>query len=123
MIEPFSTSIPGLRRLCNAFIFSKQGFQACFRHEAAFRQEIFFSLILIPLGLFLGETSAEKFLLAGSVLLLLIVELINSAIERVVDRISPDHHTLSGEAKDMGSAAVLLTVGLAILAWGIILLT
>lgn len=123
MIEPFSSSISGLRRLCNAFNFSKQGVQACFRNEAAFRQEVFFSLILIPLGLFLGETGTEKFLLAGSVLFLLIIELINSAIERVVDRISPDHHTLSGEAKDMGSAAVLLTVGLVILAWGIILLT
>ena len=122
MIDPAVNST-GLRRLRNAFIFSKQGFQACFRAEEAFRQEFYLSLILIPLGLFLGDSSTEKILLTGSILLLLIVELLNSAIERVVDRISADRHLLSGEAKDMGSAAVLLTIGFIVLVWSIILLS
>lgn len=112
----------GLKRLINAFLYSMGGFKATFRTEEAFRQEVILSIILIPLGLYLGDGHTEKILLVGSVLLVLIVELLNSAIERAIDRISFDRHELSKEAKDMGSAAVLLTLILAALAWGLILL-
>ncbi len=112
----------GLTRLRNATVFSAQGLRACFRTEEAFRQEVMLAIVLIPLGLWLGDSAAEKALLAGSILLLMIVELINSAIERIVDRISFERHQLSGEAKDIGSAAVLLTMLIVALVWGLILL-
>lgn len=112
----------GLSRILNAFVFSAQGFRACFRSEEAFRQEVFASVLLIPLGLWLGDTAVEKLLLAGSILFLMIVELLNTGIERVVDRISLERHPLSGEAKDMASAAVLLAVTLVVLTWGLILI-
>lgn len=112
----------GLRRILNAFAFSYAGFKAAWRTEEAFRQEILGGfLFFIPAGLYLGETAAEKAILAGSVLLLMIVELLNTAIERAIDRISFERHDLSKEAKDMGSAAVLLTLILALMAWGLIL--
>ncbi len=112
----------GLRRIVNSFIFSYNGLRACWRTEEAFRQEVVGGFLLfIPLGLYVGETPVEKVILAGTVLLLLIVELLNTAIERAIDRISFDRHDLSKEAKDMGSAAVLLTLILALLSWGLIL--
>ncbi len=112
----------GLRRILNAFVFSYSGFKAAWRTEEAFRQEVIGGvLIFIPLGLYLGETPAEKAILAGTVILLMIVELLNTAIERAIDRISFERHELSKEAKDMGSAAVLLTLALALLSWGLIL--
>ena len=112
----------GLTRLRNAAIFSSQGLRACFRTEEAFRQEVLLAIALVPLGLWLGNGASEKILLAGSVLLLMIVELLNSAIERIVDRIGTERHQLSGEAKDIGSAAVLLAMMIVVLVWGLILL-
>jgi diacylglycerol kinase (ATP) len=112
----------GFRRLYNAFFFSLQGFRACFRTEEAFRQEVLISLILIPLALWLGRNALEDILLVGSILLVLIVELLNTAVERAIDRISFERHELSKEAKDMGSAAVLLMLFLAGFTWATILL-
>jgi diacylglycerol kinase (ATP) len=115
--------VTGLRRILNATRYSADGIAACFRTEAAFRQEALLALFLIPLGLWLGETAAEKALLAGSLLIVMIVEIVNSAIERVVDRISDERHQLSKEAKDMGSAAVFVALVLVGLVWGVILLS
>ena len=113
----------GFKRLINAFGFSMQGFKAAYKHEEAFRQEVLVLALAIPLGLWLGDTSVEIILLIGSVLLLLIVELINSAIEATVDRFGGEHHELSGRAKDMGSAAVLVTTVLAAMTWLLIIFT
>jgi diacylglycerol kinase (ATP) len=120
-MSEFNTS-GGLTRILRAFGYSLQGLRAAFRHEAAFRQEIMLAVLLLPLGLWLGEGGVERALLAGSWLLVLIVELLNSAIEATVDRFGPEHHDLSGRAKDIGSAAVMLSIGLAIMIWALILL-
>lgn len=111
----------GLKRLFNAFFFSMDGIKATMRTEEAFRQEIYLSIIFIPLGLWLGDTAVEKILLVGSILLVFIVELLNTAVERAIDRISFEHHELSKESKDMGSAAVLFSLILMILTWSLIL--
>ncbi len=111
----------GILRLYKATLYSLQGLRAAFRHEAAFREEVFLSIILIPLGVWLGETGVERALLIGSLLLVLIVELINSAIEAVVDRISDERHELSGRAKDVGSAAVLIALINVIVIWSMVL--
>lgn len=113
----------GINRLYKAFFYSVDGICACMKSEQAFRLEIYFSILLVPMGLWLGQTHAEKILMIGSVFLVLIVELVNSAIERVVDRISSERHELSKEAKDMGSAAVFLSLVLWALTWVIILLS
>ncbi len=84
--------------------------RAAFRHEDAFRQEVFLAVLLIPLALYLGETGIERALMIGAVLLVLIVELLNSAVEAAVDRISLEHHPLIKRAKDMGSAAVMIAL-------------
>ena len=94
---------------------------AAYRHEEAFRQELLLSIILIPLALLLGETGVEKALLVGSVMLLLLVEILNSALEAVVDRFGEELHELSGRAKDMGSAAVLLAIVNLVVTWGLVL--
>lgn len=112
----------GISRLIKAFGYSKQGFAACFRHEAAFRQEVAASLLILPLGLWLGENGMERALLLGSWLLVPVVELLNSALEAVVDRVGSEHHELAGRAKDIGSAAVLLSILVAALVWGLVLL-
>jgi len=112
----------GLKRLWNATRYSMQGFAAAWRHEDAFRQEVLLALITLPLGLWLGNDGVERALLAGSILLILIVELLNSGLEAIVDKTSPEMHELAGRAKDMGSAAVLLSLILAALVWGAILL-
>lgn len=112
----------GIRRLINAFFFSLHGFKACFKTEEAFQQEAILAIIMIPLGFILGSTPVEKILLIGSVFIVLIVELLNTAIERAIDRISFEKHELSKEAKDMGSAAVLLSLIFAALCWGLILI-
>jgi len=112
----------GLARAWRALGYSLAGLRAAWRHESAFRQELLVALIVIPLGLWLGPGGVEKALLAGSWVLVLIVELLNSAIEAVVDRIGAERHKLAGRAKDLGSAAVLFTILLAILIWGLILL-
>jgi diacylglycerol kinase (ATP) len=120
-MSEFNTS-GGLTRIYRAFGYSLQGLGAAFRHEAAFRQELALAVLLLPLGLWLGQGGVERALLAGSWVLVLIVELLNSAIEATVDRFGPEHHELSGRAKDIGSAAVMLSIGLAILIWALILL-
>ena len=97
--------------------------RACWRNEAAFRQEVAATIILVPLGLWLGDSGIERALLVGSWLFVLVVELLNSGIEAVVDRIGPERHELSGRAKDIGSATVLLTILIAALTWGLVLLT
>ena len=94
---------------------------AAYRHEEAFRQELLLSIILIPLALLLGETGVEKALLVGSVMLLLLVEILNSALEAVVDRFGEELHELSGRAKDMGSAAVFLAIVNLVVTWGLVL--
>lgn len=113
--------LAGTRRLLLAFVNSWKGFKGAFRSEAAFRQEIALAVILLPLGVWLGRTGIEKALLLGSVLLVLIVELLNTGIETVVDRIGLERHELSGLAKDVGSTAVLLSFALLGVVWGFVL--
>ncbi|MFZ5770639.1 MAG: diacylglycerol kinase [Thermodesulfobacteriota bacterium] len=112
----------GLRRLIRAGKSSLAGITAAFKHEEAFRQEFVLAVVLVPVALLLGETGVEKALLAGSLLLVMIVELLNSAVEAVVDRVGLEIHPLSGRAKDMGSAAVFLVLVFAALVWLLILL-
>ncbi len=111
----------GLTRLRNAFGWSMAGLAAAFKHEKAFQQELGLCLILVPLALWLGKTGPDKALLAGSLFLVLITEILNSAIEAVVDRFGGEHHTLSGRAKDMGSAAVFLALANVVLVWVLVL--
>ena len=113
--------LSGARRLVLAFQNSWKGFIGAWRAEAAFRQEILFAIILLPLGAWLGRTGVEKALLVGSVLIVLIVELLNTGIETVVDRIGLERHELSGLAKDVGSTAVLLSLTLWAVIWGFLL--
>ena len=100
----------GIKRIFMAFGWSMSGLRWTFVKEAAFRQELLLCAILAPFGLYFGETGVEKALLLGSLLLVLIVELLNSAIEAVVDRVGEEKHELAGQAKDMGSAAVFLSL-------------
>lgn len=112
----------GLKRIINAFWFSMQGLKACYQSEVAFRQELWLSIVLIPLAFWLTESAVECMLLIMPIFLVLIVEILNSAIESVVDRIGNEHHVLSGVAKDMGSAAVWLSLVLVLVTWIIILI-
>ena len=107
----------GPKRLMMATCWSFQGLRAAWLHESSFRLEVVIALVMAPLGLLLGENGVERALLAISVLLVLPVELLNSAIEAVSERYGPDHHELAGRAKDMGSAAVFLTLAMAALTW------
>lgn len=111
----------GLRRVWNAFFYSLEGFKAAWKHEDAFRQEAILALILIPLALLLTDAALERALMIASVLLVLIVELINSAIEATVDRISLENHALAKRAKDIGSASVLLSLANVLVIWGLVL--
>lgn len=111
----------GLRRIVNATGYSWAGLKAAWNNEEAFRQESLLALCLTPLALWLGDTSLERALLIGSLLLIVIVELLNSGIEAVVDRIGTEHHELSGRAKDIGSAAVFVSLLNAAVVWGLIL--
>jgi diacylglycerol kinase (ATP) len=111
----------GLTRLLRAFGYSVKGFAQTWREEAAFRQEATLALLLIPLGLYLGRTGIERALLVSPMLLILIVEFLNSAIEAVVDRSGMERHPLAGMAKDMGSAAVLLSFLLLGTVWFLVL--
>ena len=112
----------GLRRLINATGYSLAGLAAAARHEDAFRQELVMAVILIPLGLWLGRSGVERALLVGSVLVVLIVELLNSAVEATVDRVSLDDHNLAKRAKDIGSAAVMMSLVLLAAVWLLVLL-
>jgi diacylglycerol kinase (ATP) len=110
----------GLRRIVNATFFSFAGLKTAWQNEAAFRQEGVLCVLLIPAGLWLGQNAVERALLLGSCLLVLIVELLNTAVEFVVDRVGTDHHRLSGQAKDLGSAAVFMSLVLVLVVWGLI---
>ena len=110
----------GLRRLLNAARYSIDGLSAGLG-EAAFRQELVLAAILVPLGLYLGSSGAARALLVGSVLLVLIIELLNSAVEAVVDRISTEDHALAKRAKDLGSAAVMLALLNTAVVWLLVL--
>ncbi len=112
----------GIKRIVNAAGYSWLGLKAAFRHEAAFRQELLLLLLLGPVAIWLGETGVERALLLGVLFLILIVELLNSAIEAVVDRFGGEHHELSGRAKDIGSAAVFMALVLAAVVWLLVLL-
>jgi len=112
----------GIQRIINASRFSVAGFKAVWRHEEAFRQEVVLLAVTTPLALWLAETAIEKVLLIGCIVLVLLVELFNSAIEAVVDRIGLEKHELSGRAKDIGSAAVTLSLFWAATTWAFILL-
>ncbi|MEZ5451536.1 MAG: diacylglycerol kinase [Thiothrix sp.] len=107
----------GLKRIIKAGQYSWQGFRAAYKHEEAFRQEVWMLVVAVPLALWLGENAVEKTLMIGSVLLLLIVELLNSAVEAVVDRTGMEPHKLSGRAKDMGSAAVFFAILMVGVVW------
>lgn len=111
----------GLRRVWNAFFYSMDGFAAALKHEDAFRQESLLAALLIPAALWLGDTGIERALMIGSVFLVLIVELLNSAIEATVDRISLENHALAKRAKDIGSASVLLALANVLAVWGLVL--
>jgi diacylglycerol kinase (ATP) len=115
------TKPSGIRRLMLASVNSLKGLRSAFESEAAFRQELALAIVLIPLGLWLGDSPVEKVLLVGSVLLVLVVELLNTAIESVVDRVGLEHHVLSGRAKDVGSAAVLVALVLLVTVWALLL--
>lgn len=121
MESPFKGKT-GLRRILNAFHYSLDGLSAAYRHEDAFRQEIWLTLVAIPLALWLGDSALEHALMIGSILLVLIVELLNSAIEATVDRVSLELHQLAKRAKDIGSAAVLIALINAAVVWGLLLL-
>ena len=107
----------GLRRLVNAFFHSLSGLNVAFRHESAFRQEIALAAVLIPITFVLQVTPLERVVMVAAVLLVLIVELLNSSVEAAIDRISFDTHRLSKRAKDLGSAAVLLTLVVLAVVW------
>ncbi len=111
----------GLTRIIKAGQYSWQGLRAAYQHEAAFRQELWLCLVLVPLGLYLGDGGVEKALLVATAMLIPIVEILNSAIEAVVDRFGGEMHELSGRAKDMGSAAVALSIGLLAVVWLLVL--
>lgn len=111
----------GLRRVWNAFFYSMAGLHAAYKNESAFRQEVWLALILIPLALWLPVTGLGKALMIGAVLLVLIVELLNSAIEATVDRISIEHHALAKRAKDIGSAAVFVALVNVAIVWTLVL--
>lgn len=108
-------------RIVRAGSYSISGFSAAARKEAAFRQELILFVILGPLAIWLGQNGIERALLLGSLVVVLIVELLNSAIEAAVDRIGKKQHKLSGRAKDMGSAAVSLSLLLVVAVWGLVL--
>jgi len=112
----------GLTRVLRAVGASLRGLAGAYREEAAFRQELAFAGVVIPLGLWLGHTGSERALLIGPVLLILIVELVKSAIEATVDRIGFERHALAGLAKDIGSAAVLMSFVLLAAVWLLVLL-
>lgn len=112
----------GLQRLINATRYSFEGFAAAARHEDAFRQELLLAAVLVPLGLWLGNGGVERALLVGSVLLILVVELLNSAVEATVDRVSLEDHRLAKRAKDLGSAAVMMSFVAVAAVWLLVLL-
>lgn len=114
-------SLGGFGRLLNALRYSLQGFKAAFQHEAAFRQELLLAIVLTPAAFWLGRNALEILLLLSTILFVLIVEILNSALEALADAITLEHHPLIGRAKDLGSAAVMLSLALGGLVWGTLL--
>ncbi|MBC3919616.1 diacylglycerol kinase [Undibacterium sp. CY18W] len=112
----------GLRRIFSAFFYSIDGFRSAWKNEHAFRQELVLVVIGVVIALILPVSAFEKLMMIAVLVLILVVELINSAIEAVVDRVSLERHTLSKNAKDFGSAAVLLTFLIAVATWAVILM-
>jgi|SRR5665647_637642 diacylglycerol kinase (ATP) len=112
----------GLRRLLNAFRYSFDGLKAAYKNEDAFRQEVLLAAVLIPLTFVLEHSAMGRAMMLGSVFLVIIVELLNSAVEATVDRISLDNHQLAKRAKDIGSAAVMLSLVNLIVVWALVLL-
>jgi len=110
----------GLKHILQAGGYSMKGLKAAITHEEAFRLELIAMVVMVPLAVWLGQNAVEYALLIGSLLLVLIVELINSALEAVVDRVGVEHHELSGRAKDIGSAAVFVALMNVLLIWGVI---
>lgn len=111
----------GLRRLWNAYGYSMAGLKAAYVNEDAFRQEVRMALVLIPLGIYLGDTGIARALMVASVILVVIVELLNSSIEATVDRISLENHSLAKRAKDIGSAAVLISLVNMAAVWALVI--
>ncbi len=122
MISPFKSS-PGWRRILQALSYSLHGLRAAFRHEASFRQELLLALVLAPFAFVVGDNAMQVLLLLGSLVAVLVVELINSAIEALADAVSVEPHPMIRQAKDIGSAAVLLTLAMAVAVWLVLLLT
>jgi diacylglycerol kinase (ATP) len=112
----------GFRRVWNAMFYSFAGLAAAFRHESAFRQEVLLAAVFLPLALLLDVPGVSKAVLIASVMLVLIVELLNSAIEAIVDRVSLELHPLAKRAKDIGSAAVFLSLATLVMVWVLVLL-
>ena len=112
----------GLRRIWNAFSYSIDGLRAALRHEDAFRQELVLAIILVPLALTMPASSAGKGVMILAVLLVLVTELVNSAIEAVTDRVSLENHALAKRAKDLGSAAVMVSLAAVPIVWLVVLL-
>ncbi len=115
-----STESRGPKQIFKAFLWSMNGLRAAFHYEASFRLETYLAVIVIPAGLWLGQGGVEKILLILFPVLVLSAELLNSAIEAVVDKVSPEFHELAGRAKDMGSAAVFLLLVMVAVTWGLI---
>ncbi|MEQ1598979.1 MAG: diacylglycerol kinase [Methylotenera sp.] len=120
MESPFKSK-NGLERIAKALGYSLAGLKAAYKNEAAIRQETWLMVVLVPLGLYLGQTNIERILLVGVVFLVFIVELLNSAVEAAVDHTSIDHHKLAGRAKDIGSAAVFVSIMLLLLVWYLVI--
>ncbi len=116
-----TTQPRGPRQVWQALGWSIKGLAAAIRHEASFRLELYLFILIAPLALWLGRTGVERAILLGSLLLVLTVEMLNSAIEAIVDKASPERHELAGRAKDMGSAAVLLALVNVVVCWALIL--
>lgn len=111
------TGVTGLKRIINAFGYSMKGLGSAFRYESAFRQESALLVVLLPIAVFLGQNIIDYSILIGSLLLVIIVELLNSAVEAVVDRVGDEHHELAGRAKDIGSAAVFVSLVNVLVIW------
>jgi len=117
----FAKDLLNLSRVWRAAGYSIAGFRTAFKNEAAFRQELALFVVLAPIGFWLGRDGVERSLLVGSLLLVLLVELLNSAIEAVVNRVGMDRHELSGQSKDLASAAVFVALALVVVIWTLIL--
>lgn len=115
MAKPGNT---GIRRVLRATVYSMQGFSHAIKYESAFRQELALTIILLPVALWLGQSIVERALLIAMLFMVLIVELLNSAIEAAIDRHGEEQHELSGRAKDLGSAAVFVSLVIVVLVWG-----